>query len=532
MAITLPPPVEPQLSAPTVLASQAVDETVVDYHGIHIHVFGHPRLDPELLRRVIPLQPSLSDAVRAVGALCYAAGYPGTIIRYGVTDHANLYVKEVQGHVESVQAPDDLLPYFRGLQGKTMLSDSALEERRALADGLSERAGHNYRMQVKPGEDDGLAVDLGAPLAGPHQFAVLGDLSNYGNRYSGHYLADLSLRQALSSGDEFQISGVTALRVLGLADGNAQPYHEGDGAWSRVSRFGVFGVQGNYASFGEAVQGFHFKGELSSGAASWMYPLYADFHQRVNVQVRVLRNQLAIRDPQNLPSDCTLLGDLLNLLGAQVCSAGGPVGDILSEAYNSVDATVSYAERIAVGTRQTELQAGLTLRKGLGHDHPVTTPANLGYFLLQPSLSVAYGISQHWSLQGEGLYQFSRSTLPQQQQFVLGGPTSLHAFESGAGLGDRGGNARVAVAWSGLNSAVTNLPALRIRAFSEYANATLSRSGGPLALADAGIDIDVRFLSWLGGTLSVADSVYQHNPQLSPDSLSRRTVFFKLGAKY
>jgi len=543
MAIALPPPIDPQEGSPLELRQQWLAQPAlsIDYQGAHLHVFGSHLAPAERLRQAVAAAANLSEAIRAIGYVQYSSGYPASLVSYAaVNDGAgyDIYVRVLPGRVREVQAPPALQRYFADLaEGKGPLTDTALESDRVLADGLTERAGERYRAVFTPLGGDEVRLDLGQPAPGARQTAVLGSFSNYGNRYAGPYLAQAGLRQAFSTGDELTLTGAGSVRFLGLGGARSEPYHEGDGGWSRVTRFGVFALQGRYADFSQQVQGIRFNGTLESGSAAWLYPVYSDFRQRFNLQARVLREHEAADTPAQTVN-CNVLGGLLELLGLVNCPlVTAPGGEVLSELYNSAELGLSYVGRSQQGERQNELQAGLLLRKGLGRHHAGGSGASLDYFLLQPSFSLRYALTARWTALADGSFQLSNNVLPQQEKFVIGGPASLHAYEAGSGIGDHGESLRLGAEWKGYADSCTERYGIRPRGFVEYGSTRLEAGAlgavdGRVTVADAGAATDLRFNSWLGGSLSLAQSFYSRGAQNSPDGLATKYVFFQLAAKY
>jgi hypothetical protein len=543
MAIALPPPIEPQEASPVELREQWLQQPQLelDFKGMRLHVFGAHLVPAARLRQAVAVCASLSDAIRTVAYLHYAGGYPASLVSYAAVNAGgayDIYVRVVPGRVREVAGPPALLPYFSNLGGgQGPLTDAGLEQDRALADGYTERAGEQYKPVFTRLGGDEVRLDLGQPAPGPRQTAVVGSFSNYGNRYAGPYIALAGLRQDFSSGDELSLSGGASVRFLGLGGGRSEPYHEGDAGWSRVTRFGVFALQGRYAEFSQEVQGFHLDGKLDAYSAGWLYPLYSDFRQRFNVQARVLREHEAVQTPEQTAS-CNALGSLLELLGLVSCPlVQSPGGEVLSELYNSAELGLSYVGHSQHGEYQSELQAGLLLRKGLGPHHAGESSASLDYFLVQPSFSLRVPFTARWTALADGSFQLSNNVLPQQEKFVLGGPTSLHAYEAGSGIGDHGENLRLGLEWKGTADSWTERYGIRPRAFAEYGSARLEATAlgagdGRVTMADAGLATDLRFTSWLGGSLSAAQSFYRRGADNSPDGLATKYVFFQLAAKY
>jgi hypothetical protein len=504
MAIVLPPPVIPQQGDAAQLQSAASAVQTVGFQDYRVHVFGSQAVPLDEVKRVIAQAETVSDAVRAIGYAWYVAGYPATRVNYALVDH-DLYVQVQPQRLISVQAPPLLMPYFDDLPRKPgPLRDTQLEMARALADGLTERAGEDYKPQLKPLKDDGVVLDLGAPAPGAHQTQFTGEFSDYGNRYSGRYLVDALLRQAFASGDELQLGGTGSIR--GLTE-NSQPYWEGEGSWSHLTTSGVFGLQTRYIDYDQAT-GTPQHGRIWYGAGTWLFPLYADFRRRLTLQTRL--------DYSNQRSERRDTG-----------------AELLSEIYYSAELTGAYVERRQWSGREFEWQFNVTGRHGLGNDAVGADPANLSYWVLRPSAAARYAPVPQWSFALEGAGQFSRSTLPQQEQLVIGGPDSLHAFAPGVGVGDHGGNARLSAEWRGWQGRRFDL---RPKLLAEYgltalAHETPDAPSGTLQLADVAAEVELRYRGWLQARFSAAKHVFANGEENSPDALSKTFYYFKLAFK-
>ncbi|MDB5988410.1 MAG: hypothetical protein JWR16_3463 [Nevskia sp.] len=511
---------------------------LINYQGVAVHVVGDLLANEAEVRAAAIAAADISDAVRAIGAVFYRSGYPATLLTYAVADDRDLYVRVVAGKVAEIDGAESLKPYFRSLVSDRPLREAALERARALGDSFSERAGENYQPSFRPLGPDSVALDLGSPSAGNEQLALAADFNNSGNRYAGPYLADLSVRQSLGSGDEVTLGGSTSVNVFDIGGGDSRPYHEGDGSWSRVTRYGVFGVEGRYAAFGQDVQGIRLDGRLSSAAASWLLPLYADFDHRVLLQTRVDRSDenvdARLLDPAAPPPPLSI-ANLLRILG--LTTAPVTRAEVLSELYNSAEIDLSGVARLDLGDHPLELNAGIALRKGLSDSGNAQSAASLSYFLLRPNLSLRYSFASQWDAVADVKAQLGNSVVPQLEQFVIGGPTSLHAYDTGVGIGDHGEDAHVGVEWHGRDDSFAARYSIKPRAFVEYGAAKLERSAldetaGSVKLADIGLSLEAKPISAITTTLSVAQSIYSHGDQNGPVGDSRKYFFFQIAGRY
>lgn len=520
MAIELPPPIEPVLAPLEQVLVPAIGDSTIDYQGVAIHVTGPDgRLAPAqraALARLVAEAPSISDAVRVIGRYFYlSSGLPAAITRYAVSDSRDLFVHVSAGHVAVVDAPDPLRPYFAALVHAEPLRAAELERARVLGDAVSERGGLRYQPQFRLREGDAVTLEFGPAVATVPQTAVYADVSNYGNRYAAPYLLDAALRQSFASGDELSLAGTTSLRVLGLGGSHSEPYHGGSLGWSRVTTLGVFSVAGRLADFRQSVPQGVFDGRIGGGTLGWLFPIHADINRRINSELKFERNHERLTATPTAPGS----------------------GYTASETSNTAAWTLSYTQRLEAWTGQAEVSASVSLRKGIPGGSSVETAASTGYFVWQPSLDARLGLGAGFSAIGSASGQFGGSVVPQLEQFVIGGPQSLHAYQSGAGAGDTGAAGRLGIEWRDSDGSWLETYGIRPQLFAEYGTARLRRtelgtSAGRIEAADVGIETGLRFADWLGGTLSVAESIHENGGSRSGNELARRYVFFQLVAKY
>jgi hemolysin activation/secretion protein len=542
MAIALPPPIPPQQAPLAELRAEAGHQPslLIDYGAVHLRIFASRLLPERRLREAVATADNLSDAVREIGYSYYSAGYPAALVSYAAetTAGVTVYVRVVPGRVTRLSGGASVRHFFDDLPRHAPLTDAQLEADRAAADALASRAGERYQPSFTPIGGDAVALDLGEAGEGEPQTSAAASFNNYGNRYAGPYLGNLGLRQSFTSGDELTLTGAASLRFLGLGGGDSSPYHGVGGSWTHVFGLGQPGLQGGYADFQETVGGVTFKGQLHELAASWQQVLYTSFRQRLSLGGRLLHDHEALGQPdQPATVSCDPLSSLLAELGLATCQTVRGGGDAFSETYHSAELSLAWVWRSLEQRRGTEVQTGLLLRKGFSSGDAPGSNADLSYLLWQPSLSIRYGLGPGWNLLAGGTAQFSDAVLPQQQQFVIGGPYSLHAFRAGAATGDRGESASLAVEWKPDPGSTTGHLGLRPRLFVEYASArhrrpTLGEPAGTVSLADAGLSLDVQPLPQLGASLSLGRPILKQGAQNSPDQLQTRLLYFQLTAKF
>lgn len=513
---------------------------VVDYKGVRLRVYGRLMVPEQRLRLGIAAAESVSDAVRSLGLRYYYDGYPAPLVSYAVdrTGQPTVYVRLVAARVSRVAGPPELLPYFADLPRQGPLTDARLEADRAVAAAAAARAGRQYAPVFTPDGADAVVLDLGPAKAGERRTSLAASFNNYGNRYAGPYLANAGLRQSFASSDEFTLTGAASARMLGLGGQHSEPYHEGDLGWTRIASFGTASLQGRYATFQESAPAVVFNGKLDELALGWQTNLYTSFRQRLSFDLRLLHDHEVLGEA-SIPAavDCTGLGSLLQQLGLETCETVRNGGDAFSENYASAEVSLGYRWRTLEAQHAFELQATALLRKGLSAGNAPGSRADLSYLLEQPSLSLRYSLTPRWSLAASGNAQFSGGVMPQQQQYIIGGPLSLHAYMVGAGVGDRGEAASLAAEWSGDADSYAGRHGLSPHLFVEYASAThrnsaLGEPAGTVSLADAGASLEWKPVHGLDASLSLGRPFLRHGGQSSPDQLETRLLFFQLAAAY
>jgi hemolysin activation/secretion protein len=150
---------------------------------------------------------------------------------------------------------------------------------------------------------------------------------------------------------------------------------------------------------------------------------------------------------------------------------------------------------------------------------------------VRPGLRLKYFLTDRYSLGLEASGQYSDQTVPEQQQWVLGGLGNLTAYLPGLAVGDKGylmrlqGEAGAYPVYRGVE--------LRPRAFVEYAATQYnSLGGGDPRVADAGVELGFKLVSWLSGSVAYARSFYDKDvPQPVLDATDAR-VYFRLQGEF
>lgn len=517
MSIALPPPAIPQLGTVEQLQPQASGGVVVAYQNYQVHVAANGLVDEATLNKVIAAADNISNAIRAIGGAAYAAGYPAAKVMY-VASGNDVYVTVQPGEISSVKADDALKPYFEGVEAAKPLTASALEPRRMLASMLADRAGYEITPSLEPDGNGGTVLDLEKNVRKQDPTTINVDFGNPGSRYSSRWFLDLGLKAATNYGDEFRLSWREGVPNVETEPGG--DYHEQNLGWTRVTPMGVMGFSGRLVNYDARTNGVDTNGRIWSVEGLYLYPILADFNTRWTAQGKVdyIDNQ------RDLDSTTTT-----------------PTVTFKREKYPSIEVSTSYTRNLGFLDHLWGLEGGVTLRKGFGDGENTTTlPLNGDeqYLLLrgvatakvytQPDLwfwkpSLTSGIT----LSG----QYSGDTLPEQQQWVIGGLGNISSALPGIGVGDNGYLVRLFTETAAWNHPQVAGLSFTPRLFLESGAASYAGTNpiGTQSITDVGFDLAMRYKQWFESSftygLPIADDV-------PANQNNKANLYFRMGVKY
>lgn len=519
MAIALPPPSAPQLSTAEAVQAGGTEIVRLSWQQNQVHVIGAELIDKARIEEAISTAATLSDVVRQIQSAYYVAGYPAVQARYALVE-PDLYVLVLPGKVTRVVAEAPYAKYFDQLAGADPLSDEKLEPARTLASIHSDRKGEDPAIEFQP-EEGGAALVLKGSESGPPQGVVGLEFGNPGNRFAGRHMANYFVRGAWGTGDELRVDGRHAFVGLDKPSSPSKDYREHTVSWNRVNTLGLFGIKARYVGYQQEFDAdiglgasTIFDGKIQQYEAAWVLPLSADFNSRWNANIKADYTKKTYEISQN------------NL-------------QVQRQEYGSAEIGTDYARVLAFGDQRFDVSAAVAVRSGLG-DNETDTPikaADFGYLLFRPTVNIALPIGESFTA-GLGLAaQITSDTLPEQQQWVMGGIGNVEAFLPGVAAGDSGGLARLF-----LQQPFTMLGMLVTpRVFAEYGYAKLenpfeapfvavAQSGATQSVADAGVSLAVRVTSWLETRLSYAESFHEKNVVDAAQDATDANMFFSVAA--
>ncbi|MES2489782.1 MAG: hypothetical protein V4607_08310 [Pseudomonadota bacterium] len=526
MSVELPPPATPQQGTVEQLQTQAGSGITVPFQNYQLHVSAGDILNEETVKNAVSLADNLSNAVRNIGAAAYLEGYPASQVTYALSGQ-DLYVLVVPGKISGIRASEALKPYLNGLETADPMRDSDLEGKRTLASMAADRAGINVFPVFEPDGNGGQVLDFEKNNQASDPTTIRVEFGNPGNRFASRYFGDLEIKTASVWGDEFRVFAREGIQNL---DANGKPgdYHEQNVGWNRVTPWGVFGINGrnityNYTASGTTTSGpfsTDLLGRIWVGEALWLYPIYSDFNSRWNVQLKV---------------------DRTSKEGKIDATGTTPSAVYQRELYTSAEASTSYGSNFVFIGHTWNFTGGVTARKGFGDGDTnvdLTTPPIHGdqsYLLFRPAATLKFFWNNSISTGIEASGQYSSDSVPEQQQWVLGGMGNLTSALPGVIVGDKGYLARV---FTEVMLPITDGLELRPKIFVERGSATYSNPNtasqqvdGAQTLTDAGLELGVKFTQLIDASVSYAKSFNDKNITDAVKDASDARLFFRVSIK-
>ena len=518
MPIALPAPTAPELGSAEVLRGQGAEYATASVANSQVHVFGPDVVPKETVEQAITGAENLSDAVRRVQGVYYLAGYPAVRVVYALSG-SDLYVSVSLGKVTKVEAPERYAQYFDGLTGEDPLTDDALEPARTFASVHADRAGQSAIPTFKA-DGDGSVLRIEPDDKGPGRSGMGLGFGNPGNRFVGRHFLDWYAKHSFMSGDEIRASGRHGMEGLDSDERSSSGYNEHTLSWGKVTPWGLLAAQGRYVGYQQNLEfdnagtpvTVKYSGNIREGELGWTGLVHSDFYSRWGVGAKV--------DYTRKDFSATRIDDLPRQ----------------RQEYASVELSTQYSRIVNPLDIPTEFAAGLAVRQGLGDDKTdrAEVLADLGYLLFRPTASVKIKPLDWVALRLAVIAQITDDTLPEQQQWVMGGIGNVESYLPGVAAGDSGGLARFQLEFSSYDVSMVKIaPMLFVEyGYAKYENpfdgvqsgATQSIADGGLALAFSSGPFEASF--------SYAESLQEK--KVSKDVLhdSDANMFFRVAMKF
>ncbi|OCX74197.1 ShlB/FhaC/HecB family hemolysin secretion/activation protein [Acidithiobacillus thiooxidans] len=496
------PPAIHQLAAP----SHGARQLVIQSHGYSYLVTGNTLLASSRIRTILLHASTPQEAVGALSMAYRKSGYFLVAVKASV-ENKNIHIMVVQGQISKKDIASGLGWFYSGLQGED-LTESTIIRRNILAESYSARNGQQLGVNFTPSQNpDG--TDLNVQQTPRPNYQMLGGnllFGNYGSRYISSYLVGGSVY--LHPGAGLQIDGNYTRGLSGLSkDSAGSTYYQGSIGINSITPWGTYGFSSQWTHYllGQTAP-YYFTGNIVSYALNGSQLLFA------NTNSRLISNEAF-----------TIVGNKVTALQK--------LYTLTQQDYDYYTLGITYNHVFRPFSTVGNLTASINYNQGVSGFHgtlvkvPGTPTPKFHYLTFNLNYSennLPLGFSAQFTSSG----QWAFNTLPQNQQWVVGGFGSVSAYNSGTLVGDSGYSARLSLQSPALHrygvSASGSL-------FFETAGVTshyLSPGQAPWQnLSDVGIGLNVS-TRW-GTTLSVmsalpvAHSVY---PASSAENLHKNRV--------
>jgi len=543
MAIDLPPALPPQLVTLQEIQSYSSGAPYVgNVNGYQLNISGQHYLSNDELDRVMAAAKTTSQAIILMNAQVALKGHYLVSMVY-VPDGKVVYVHAVQKRVSRVEG-EGIAGYFDSIVGDVDLTRSEFDRARVMANVKSERVGVNYTSSFRVDNDgEGVTLVLNPQPVEDHDATdLILQLGNQGSRYVGRYFGDIALNHNFSGGAKGSIGYETAFTEWGESRGG-EDYHRIQIGLDKPFASGLYGVTASHVEYAQNLGSN--AGDAGSqglcevlGALGLCTPA-ASASASVDLEADI--NVVGLSGEQVLASDLDYrfnLFERLDYVDSQIDVDGfDPIQD---EKYATLELGVKYFAAHAISNQrllrwsaQLSVKGGVTGDDGtLGtyDDFIAANPAaalsaqispaarTAEFITLKPKLSLKLPVSDAGSFNINVLAQYSDEQVPQQQQWVLGGMSSISAYLPGVLAGDSGyfgiANYEHQIDFSGVK--ITG------SIFTEYGAAWYENvsgaAGDERSIADAGVRVSADF-GW-GLTLdavaarNIADDGFDVNDEI------------------
>ncbi|MFO1395971.1 MAG: ShlB/FhaC/HecB family hemolysin secretion/activation protein [Burkholderiales bacterium] len=490
----------------------------VDSNGFHYVVNGNLWLSEDAVREAIERAKTPQEAVQFLDAAYKRTPYFLVALR-GETRDKLVAIQVFNGRITSVDGPPELASYFDGVFGYGGVLDRTDVQRNDMiraAAGVEtylSRQGMRPKINLKAGQESGTTTLVVAeepiPEAKPWNANVA--FGNLGSRYSSRYLVTAAGSLRPGGGLELTANVGHGLPGMTADSGGAQYDTAGVGA-TIATPLGIYGASFSGISYkvGESSAPLYPTGDINTVALTGAQLVFADETKRLT-----------------LSEGWTQVDNVVDVFGGEF--------NLTDQHYAYLTLGTAYNQQFAVLGRPGNVVASLTAQKGISPRTGTFQPPGNGipdtYFgLLQASVS--YQQALPWNLTATATLnaQFADSTVPQNQQWVVGGFGNLTAWLPAVLVGDSGALARLAVAsptqaWQGYSMSASGfVEAGGVKAHYTAPNTPVTRT-----LADAGISLQGNTPFGTSLIVGYAWPIYSRNvDREAVDRQYRANVYFSL----
>ncbi|MEO8754465.1 MAG: ShlB/FhaC/HecB family hemolysin secretion/activation protein [Casimicrobiaceae bacterium] len=514
MPIDLPPDAPAPVPAPAaaiVAPAQEAPTIFADSHGFHYAVTGNKFLAPEVVQAALESGASPKEAIEALNSEYFKRGYFLTALG-GEVNRQLVSIKVLHGRITEADMVPGLAPYFSGIEDRDDLNRNTMIRKTLLAEFYAGREG------MRPVVGFGKAEAVGGskitvtqePIEGAKSWAAGVSFGNLGSRFSSRYVANAQGAVRPGGGLELSLGYTLGLPGLTDASGGSQ-YQSGTAGASLVTPWGIYGVSYNGIKYtiGESAAPLYPEGDIDITSATGVQLFYADETTRLSVNEAF-----------------THTDNVVNVFNRAF--------NLTSQHYDFITLGVTGNKQFSLFGQNANIGVALTGMQGLSPPRGTFLPIDLGspdtrFAILQVNVNYQQALPAGYTFGASFNAQWADSTVPQNQQWILGGLGNLSAWLPAVVIGDMGTLGRVAVnspswSWEGVSVSGSAFVEAGLTRFHFTApTIPVTRT-----LADAGISITGSVSGGTSLTLAYALPVYYRNIDRDLADAQRAQVFFSL----
>ena len=426
MAFDLPPPVTPPTQHPEIVLVEEARPIWVKSHGYRYRVDGNTLMSPARIKHVLKEAPGPKAALEKLARSYHDAGFFMVALNPRLTDKT-VSIEVVEGMISEAKIAKDLSWFYRGLDFRSDLKDSEIIRRNVLAEAYSGRQGERPKLSFEPGTLHGgsrMTVQTeDIPDSKPWNAGVT--FGNYGNRFSSRYVAGQNVSFRPGKGIQFTADINEGIPDL-AADSKGSQYLGGGFAVSSVTPWGIYDFGYRRTHYERPITGangasFRLKGDIEYWTLGGTYLAYADATTR-----------WALSGSYNHTDQI----QTVNL---------GPQGDytLLDQRYSFFNLGTTFNKSFSIFDEPGNANLDLHYLQGFSERRGTLQPKALGvpdpkftYFRANSAYTqtLPWGFKSQWQVNT----QWSLDTLPQNQEWFLGGYGNLTAYFPAVLVGDSG----------------------------------------------------------------------------------------------
>jgi len=433
-AITPTPFVPPE--APAVireLSPSGVESRPLELesNGFAYVVSGNTLLRSSVVREALLRAANPRDAVANLNEAYHKAGYFLVAIKARLNGNKVL-IQVIQGQLTQLKVAPGLRWFFESLRYRPDLRQNDVVARAVLANAYAQRNGQRVAIGFAPSSNPGGSEIQVTQETLPGFQPLTGNVffGNYGSRYSSRYVTGGSLSYSPGLGLNLTVSGTAGLPTLTRASAGSA-YNQESLNLSSITPWGTYGFNAQWTHYrlGDVAYPLNPTGKVFTWALTGTQLLYATESSRWTVTEGYNHVGNHVKVYQSL------------------IPGGYP---LTVQSYNYFDVGTQFNTAYRWLGKAGSFNASLVYNQGINGSHgtlnnqiPSYPSARFHYFDATLSLTQALpqGMTASLTASGQGAF----NTLPQQNQWVLGGFGSLSAYYPGILVGDSGYSGRLQV---------------------------------------------------------------------------------------